>query len=999
MCIKNPGAYILSVTTKDTVWILALVCATNNGATSRSLNNRVDTCQRSDRWDYATVNRATREWGLSRRHVVLRMHWLLRRRRTRLKQVAAGLFLLFVLYKLDLFSGGSTNVRMRDDVMDLRLKRYYDYQRTQGDRKGPGENDAPVPLTSEEQNRAKELHEKEGMNIVASDKVSLDRALVDSRSLACRTKVYPKDLPTVSVIIIYYNEAWSPILRTVHSVINRSPPQYLHEVILLDDSSTRPELAGPLHQYVRDTWPDGVVKIVRTPKRLGLISARLAGAEAATGDVIMFLDAHCETSNGWLEPLLARIKEKRSAVLCPSIDGISAETMQYQSGGGTAVGGFTWSLHFTWRYTTAKDASYRQSETDPLRSPTMPGGLFAADREYFFEIGGYDPGMEIWGGENLELSFRVWMCGGSVEFIPCSKVGHIFRSTHPYGFPDKKRDYHGLNSLRMARVWMDDYIRLYYNHRTTLKDTDCGDISERIALRKRLQCHSFKWYIDNVYPDKFIPDENVIAWGQVRNPGTTLCLDTLAANEHSSYRLALFSCQKGTNQLFSLSMNHELRREFQCAVALDGTGPDVLMDTCQDNWITQRWIYNTRQRSTNIAGDIAMASGSGTASSGSVVVVEGGVAEPGEIDVCAGTDDHDSVSEPSIASSPQTDDPDVADDVEPRQPVTDDSCLFVQVSPLKKLVENLLCPVCQGNLTVVVIDKSKGAVVGFRIQCTTCEHVCSKTLSSGRIGNRGSRSPFATTRRMVAGTMDCGVGFSGLRRICWWLDSPCIHRKTYARHQKQVAVAVVDTVTNCLNDAAVCVRQAYAELSGITPEDVRDINVSYDASWMTRGHQSYYGIGSVIDLITCLVIDYTVLSLYCHGCTTVGDHMDKNTDDYRTWKANHVCNKNFEGTAGAMDAEIAEILWLHSEQRHGFRYVTVLSDGDAKTDNHLVSHNVYGGDCQVTKEECVNHVSKRMGTALRKVAAEGRQEGVVTGGRGPRKADSCCDYQTDEVLW
>ena len=68
-----------------------------------------------------------------------------------------------------------------------------------------------------------------------------------------------------------------------------------------------------------------------------------------------------------LEPLLARIKEKRSAVLCPSIDGISAESLMYQAGGGTAVGGFTWSLHFTWRYMTQKDASYRTSETDPLR--------------------------------------------------------------------------------------------------------------------------------------------------------------------------------------------------------------------------------------------------------------------------------------------------------------------------------------------------------------------------------------------------------------------------------------------------------------------------------------------------------------------------------------------------------------------------------------------------------------------------------------------------------
>ncbi|KAI0207795.1 hypothetical protein LSAT2_007538 [Lamellibrachia satsuma] len=211
-----------------------------------------------------------------------------------------------------------------------------------------------------------------------------------------------------------------------------------------------------------------------------------------------------------------------------------------------------------------------------------------------------------------------------------------------------------------------------------------------------------------------------------------------------------------------------------------------------------KYAREQRQKSTNIAGDIAVASGSGTASSGSVVVVEGGVAEPGEIDVRAGADDDDSVNEPSIASSSQTDEPDVADDGEPRQPVTDDSCLFVQVSSLKKLVENLPCPVCHEDLTVVVIDKSKGPVVGFRTECTTCGYVCSETLSSGRIGNRGSRSPFATTRRMVAGTMDCGIGLSGLRRICWWLDSPCIHQKTYARHQKQGTEKTVAETTAAL---------------------------------------------------------------------------------------------------------------------------------------------------------------------------------------------------------
>ena len=86
--------------------------------------------------------------------------------------------------------------------------------------------------------------------------------------------------------------------------------------------------------------------------------------------------------------------------------------------------------------------------------------------------------------------------------------------------------------------------------------------------------------------------------------------------------------------------------------------------------------------------------------------------------------------------------------------MTDDSCLFVQVASLKNVVKNIPCPICQGDLTVVVVDKKKGPVVGLRTEYTSCSHVFSETLSSGKIGDRGSQSPFATTRRLVAGTMD-----------------------------------------------------------------------------------------------------------------------------------------------------------------------------------------------------------------------------------------------------
>ncbi|KAH8385342.1 hypothetical protein KR200_000407 [Drosophila serrata] len=455
-----------------------------------------------------------------------------------------------------------------------------------------------------------------GFQAVVSDLISVNRSLPDVRPRRCNKVKYQKKLPNATVVIAFHNEHLSVLLRSIHSLVNRSPPELLGEIILVDDASNLADLGQKLDDYVAQTFGK-IVILVRLSERSGLIKARMVGAKKASCQVLIFLDSHIEATYNWLPPLLDPIAIHRTIATGPIVDAISRETFAYEMGSQLTRSGFNWRLHVKHLPPLPEDTLKPSS---PYRTPLLVGAL-VIDREYFWDLGGYDEELDIWGGEYLEMSFKIWMCGGMLLYIPCSRVAHISRG--PVLKRSNPRNYNFLgrvskdlisnkllifigtqNYKRVAEVWMDDYKRFVYERNPELfQDVDAGNMTAVKDQRKQLKCKSFDWYMTKVAPDflaKFPPVESLpLASGVIQSVAhPALCMDTLEREHNQPLGLARCTNPPGKYQDWTFTKDHEIRLKTGNACLEEGGSKGynvaVKLYHCHSLGGNQFWFYNPK---------------------------------------------------------------------------------------------------------------------------------------------------------------------------------------------------------------------------------------------------------------------------------------------------------------------------------------------------------------------------------------------------------------------
>ena len=319
------------------------------------------------------------------------------------------------------------------------------------------------------------------------------------------------------------------------------------------------------------------------------------------------------------------------------------------------------------------------------------------------------------------------------------------------------------------------------------------------------------------------------------------------------------------------------------------------------------------------------------------------------------------------------------------------------------------CKSVKGKLNLKSLGK-QGLAETLAIVCSVCSSesvfaTSQKIKDSNRTDKKGHRQAFDINHRSVLASIT--MGQAGLDNFCGVMNLvPPINKSAYNNTMKKLEKVSKEVAERVMNEAAerlknIAQEQCDIEVNGENIA-VKKAAITVDGTWQKRGYSSKNGAVFVMSVDTGEVLDYEVLSMVCYECRAHA-MLEHGGDEYKKWWESHKanCAINHKSSSGEMETKGACAIFNRSIEKRGLVYCTMVGDGDTGCFGAVVNavKEKYGEAYKVTKEECVGHVQKRMGTSLReyKKWMRGKKltDGKTVGGAGrltDRVIDSIQNY-------
>ncbi|KAK3703836.1 hypothetical protein QZH41_012449, partial [Actinostola sp. cb2023] len=304
-----------------------------------------------------------------------------------------------------------------------------------------------------------------------------------------------------------------------------------------------------------------------------------------------------------------------------------------------------------------------------------------------------------------------------------------------------------------------------------------------------------------------------------------------------------------------------------------------------------------------------------------------------------------------------------------------------------KLEESVCCRFCNEDVEILEnIASKQGLGSTWIINCTNSE--CSSHFTNSAFHTTEKDRGFEINKAFVLGMRTVGKGHSAASKVCSFLGVKQINKQYWTEHANKIADEAKVVLEEELTMAALEVKENKLLLGELDcqmeTDSVVDAGITIDGSWGSRGWSANDGIVAVISVDTGKVLDVVHMNSLCPECKKMDQRRSEGEItrlEYLKWFTAHdpKCYLNHEGSSASMEAAGAKVLYQRSIAARGLRYIPFIGDGDSKSYTAVCTSQPYGPSVFIPKEECVAHVTKRMGTGLRALLKEYKGKKLADG--------------------